>query len=398
MSFCKWLRDKAKDGDLYWAIAGDFTKLRTGPHKWLWESLPRSMFGGKKVYTPDNGLGTNPLMVLTLPNGRGQCTICWKSEDQDLETFEQDMVTGVAWTEATRESVYYSLRPRIADTRGFILIDYIPGDEPWQDEQLDANPNVYFEHFIMADNSHNLPPGEIAEMIRTLPDDIVQNKVFGKSRASAGVVYKEFFDRPAPEGHLTPARRALADDWPAWVYLDVGKYTASLLLTVTPDMMMMVWDEVYTVEATVEQNVAEIFNMMARNGRHTVNEFRIDPAAFAFTSASKTSIGTQYQNHGLPVVPWPATQAYTGGEPGMIDLVRQRLKHRQLMVGENCTYLRKEFRLWRHRTDRDGKLDPRQRYTGPNHALDALKAWVTSEPTYEFGDLKIIDLDAEFQW
>ena len=397
LCFAQHIRDHANDGDLYWAIAPDFTKLRQGPHKWLWESLPQAMFMGRS-YSEARGLGTNPILALELPprpgetDPRGRCTIVFKTEEQKLESFESDSVHGIAWTEATRESVYDAITSRVIDTDGFILIDYLP-DEPWHDERFRNSLDVFYRNFCMMDNAHNLPYGAIAKARRRMNKDEAAVRIDGKSRASYGVVVKEFrndyFKRDDPDsGHLVKPFK-IPKQWPKWVRTDVGKYTASLLLTVAPSGRWYVVDEAYTVGENVTNNAEAIDSMLDRNGleRDDIQgggggapPWAMDPAAWNYTAANDKNLGELYEDEGLPYEPWLRTAKI--GETAMLDKMRTEFQSWQIMVFDRCLNLRRELGSWRHKTDRDGKIDPKDMYTGDNHAIDALKSWVCEEPSY----------------
>ena len=45
MTFCKHLRDHARNGQAYWIMAATSQTLRDIPCKTFWQFLPRSMFG-----------------------------------------------------------------------------------------------------------------------------------------------------------------------------------------------------------------------------------------------------------------------------------------------------------------------------------------------------------------
>lgn len=438
MCFAWWLRDMAKDGDVYWCVAPDFTKLKLGPHKWLWDALPRRMFAGGRPYTQSTGFGTNPILPLRLydPMGRprGRCRVVFKTEEQDLTSFESDSVTGIAWTEATREALLDSMRARLIDTDGWLLVDYLP-TEAWLEERLELDPSVFYQHFCMTDNAHNLPPGAIDKARAGMTADEAAVRIDGKSRAAFGVVVKEFRNDPYDAedqqsgGHVIPDT-PLPRHWPAWVYIDVGKYTAALLLTVGDDNLLRAVDEVYTLGEQIEHNAREIMAMLVRHRRWImpisqvmrgkllpsivkqheaaellvdvkgdipgVRQFKMDPAAWQYNAGNRVTIGQQYRTAGIPVVGWKPTQTQRGGEEAMLDFMRRDFMHYRLLVASRCVNLRRELRTWRHKTDKDGKIDPNDRYTGANHAIDGLKAWVADKP--RFDEAPLIPINTAEDW
>lgn len=393
--FCQHLRDHAKDKDLYWCIAPDFTKLRQGPHKWLSTYLPRSMFGDRS-YSEKMGFGMNPILELTLPDGRGNCTVVFKTEEQKLESFESDSVNGIAWTEATRETIYDAILSRIVDTDGFILVDYLP-DEAWHKERFEANTEAWYQHFCMMDNAHNLPPGAVDKARSRMTKEEAAVRIDGKNRAAFGVVIKEFipdyYRRDDPEsGHLVRPFLIPAD-WPLWIYTDVGKYTATLLLTAAPDGRWYVVDEVYTVAEMYDTHIEGIDAMLKRNGRGREDvlggrdgghAWSMDPAAWNWSVTNEKNLGELYIEQGLPYQGWVRTA--TIGETAMLEYMRLQFTQFGLLVFDRCVNLIKEIGTWKHNLDKDGRIDPNERYTGPNHAIDALKAWSNSSPAYGHPD------------
>lgn len=389
---CRYIRDFARDGETFWIVAPDFTKLKLGPHKWLWQFLPRSMFPVDRAYTEALGFGTNPVINLKLPDGRGQVTVVSKTEDQSISSFESDSVSIVAWTEGEREPLFDSLISRVLDQGGVILMDLLP-TQVWHDLRFKGNPLVYYEHFSMMDNAHNLPHGSIEAALALMTPEEADVRVYGKSRAAFGVVFKEFKARPATEGgHLADAFPIPAA-WPCWVHIDVGRYTAALLMTCSPDDgKLYIADEVYTLGLNVSDNVDEINRMLTRNGRKVsqIASWRMDPAAWAYTAANQVTIGDQYQKLGLPVTGWVRTQ--TVGEEAMIDKMRVAFMHDRLMLFKRCEKTAMELQTWRFKTDKDGKIDPNDKYVGPNHCIDSAKAWIHTNPTFNQPELTIIDL------
>lgn len=396
MCFAKWIRDHARNGDAYWVIAQTHETMRDIPHKTLWKFLPRSMFPANVEYSPRLGFGMISTLHLNLPGGRGKCEIWFRTQDSDLTVFESARLNGVWWTECTREALFDALQPRLAAKGGFMVMDYVPV-EGWHRMRLQSgnNPYIFHTRFAMADNGHNLNPGEIDYQRTMMSPEEAAVRIDGKDGAAFGVVFKEFKAEPYnPEtgegGHLVHTR-PVPKDAPAWLYIDVGKYTAAILCTVHGDGIKYIADEAYTFGVTVEENVGEINRMLERNGR-TIGDLAgvfMDPAAYHFSAANQASVGEQYEMAGLPVQTWIRTN--TVGEPAMLDKMRVEFMHKRLMVYDRCEKTIFELQTWKHKTDRDGKVDPNERYEGPNHAIDAVKAWVWMEPTYEQPELFILD-------
>lgn len=378
MTGLRWIRDYARGGDLFWMIAPSFDKLKQGPHKWVWEYLPRAMFGGR-TWNEKLGFGTNQTLMLTLPDDRGVATIQFKTEDQELTKYESDSVRGILWTEAVREALFDSVIARLIDTNGWLLIDYLP-TQAWHTDRLELNPSVYHVHFCMQDNAHNLPAGAIPKARREMTKDEAAVRIDGKNRGAEGVVIKEFIREPFAEGkadcgHLVNDQK-LAPGEPCWVYMDVGKYTAATLWTVDQRGRKVAVDEVYTIGFNVADNAAELKLMLERHDRTVadVQGWYFDPAADAFTAANQATVGQQFRAAGYPFQGWTRTQAV--GETAMLEVMRVGLTKFEWLVMRRCKNLIRELATWRHKTDRDGKVDPKDRFVGDNHAIDGAKAFI----------------------
>jgi hypothetical protein len=119
---------------------------------------PRDRAQAEKI-----GFGGHRKIVLPTNDG-GRCLVEFRSADQDA----QHVRAGQAHRrrgcdERLPEAIYNRLLPRIVDRNGWILYSDIP-EQWWQFERLkEAKPEagVYFQHFTMHDNAHNLPRGAI---------------------------------------------------------------------------------------------------------------------------------------------------------------------------------------------------------------------------------------------
>jgi hypothetical protein len=392
MCFCKDIRDNAQDGHVYWVVAQRNEDLRNIPAKTIWNFLPRSMFPEGTTYEPKLGFGSVQTLKLKLPDDRGYCEVWFRSEEMDLNIYESARCNGLWWTECSRESIFDALQPRLAARGGYLLMDYVPR-HAWLKMRVHAgaNPYIHVLRLGMRHNAHNLNPGEIEYQRTVLTDEQFRVRVLGEDGADFGVVFKEFRNRHTSDnGHICDSF-PLPPEWPAWVYIDVGKYTAALLLAVSPEGKKYVVDESYTLGLNVAENAEAIKSMLARHGRSVdrIEKFKMDPAAWAYTSANRENVAEQYHKQGIPASGWTPVQSY--GEIAMLDKARVEFMHDRLMVCQRCEKTTMELATWRHKMDRDGRVDPNERYEGPNHAIDALKCWVMTDPTFHQAELQILD-------
>lgn len=435
MCFCKHIRDFANDGDLYWCIAPDFTKLRQGPHKWLWQFLPRAMFG-KRQFTAKLGFGTNPVLDLELPGNRGRCTVVFKTEEQDIISFESDSVTGVAWTEATREVILDALLPRVADQRGWILMDYVPymGWHKFR-LKLTSEPTWLTQNFCMADNGHNMPEGEIEYQRRSMPPDIAAVRIDGKDGAEFGAVYKEFLpdihvvhpfqipkylhrDNPQipvtpedPDAMLVPRYRCY--DWgyrnPSaclWAALlpagfkmpdDAGEVWAGREIEYDT---LVVYQELYGSELNIPKQ-AQMIKDLSEGDTYAGYGIICDPTVFNRSQFGEwedaKSIGQLFAEHGVKMTPGKRTSGI--GEQSMVSKVRLWFAHNRILFfgppkDGRCSNAIREHQSWRYKENRDGNAPGNEPFEDKdNHTADALK-YLVAEPLTFFQPEAHVDYTA----
>jgi hypothetical protein len=403
-AFCYHLRERAVDGETYWAIAPNFTKLRTGPHKWLWDTLPREMFGDS-TYTPANGFGTNQILSLKLPEGRGQCNVVWKTEDQDLSSFESDSVTGVAWTEASREAVFDSLWARLVDTGGWLLMDYVPLEE-WHKSRvrLSTNPRWKAVRFAMQDNAHNLPPNAIPEARENMSDRDAKIRIDGYEGAEFGSVYRDF----DPTRHVIPTfaltvsmKKALYRTYdygfasPAacvWVsYLPSGFVMPAAAGEIWGGVeldhdLVVVYREFFEREHTVPQQAASITSMSEGETYRFNNRIVVDPTIFNRTpnpmAGKGKPIAKMFAEHGIEAK--RGKQGKGADKDAQVARVQWWFANDKILVMDNCKNFIREHEAWKYKKDRDGNVVPGERYEDKDdHTCDCFRYLLSENLAYD---------------
>lgn len=386
LCFAKHLRDRAQDGDMYWVIAPDFQSHVKGPMRWMWECLPKFMFGNR-TYNYGNGFGVQKMMTLTLPDQRGKCAVHYKTSEQAHQTYEMVPIHGVYWTEADREFLLDALIARTADFRGFILIDYVP-TEFWHRDRIKLNNDPVWFHarFAMAENAHNLPSGEIEYQRRLMGEREWKVRGLGEERGSFGVVYTEYDE----DVHFIKPF-AIPDDWPRWRSIDYGGSapTACIWGTIVPigfelngtptdQERLLVYREYYQMGMNVRYHAENIIALSGTNVYR--NPVFIDPHAYDKNPGNERTIAEQYRASGLPCRPWPRATSRES-KAAQVNMVKLRLEDRTLLVFDTCVNINKEFQTWRYKVDAEGNPDERDVYEKKNdHALDAIAGWVASRP------------------
>jgi hypothetical protein len=392
LCFAKYLRDVAKAGDWFWCIAQNLDRSVGGQQRELWDALPRIKFGSQ-VWDEKIGFGQHRKIKLETQGG-GRCLVEFRSADQDPSTFEQAKLTGVWIDERLPEVIFNRLLARIIDRNGFILYSDLP-DAAWHiDRLIEAEPSagVYFQRFSMNDNRPNLPAGAIEQAALRMTSEEQQMRIHGETTVMEGVIYKEYVDvvRPAVVwgedlkrcGHLvTPF--GIPEDWPKWRMIDYGGSapTACLWTTVAPGDHIYLYREYYERKLSIAENARRI---ILASGTEKYARNLIDPCAYSMQPGLSETIARQYEKAGItPIHGWPVVNVM--GEHSMVQKVKYRLENRTISIFTNCVNLRREFRSWKYKTDKEGQPLAADSFddTGPCHLLDCLKGFVATCPTFE---------------
>jgi hypothetical protein len=396
MCVARYLRDMAKPGELIWCISPTYARSIDGPQKELWKALPHDRFS--REFSPEHGYGQYGIVQYKCGGGQGKATIEFKQECQELQTFEGAKVKLVWWDEASKEQLFGRLLARIADSGGKIFISTIP-NELWLKFRIQesGNPRWEFQQFVTYDNAHTMPAGAVDELIAGLSPEERKMRIDGEFVSLSGVIIPEFICTMEPAGHLTKSFR-LPKGWPSWVYIDPGFYTAAMLLTVNPDEKMIVVDEVYTEGQKVADNIEDIRHMLERHGIKECDPsggFYIDPSSFNYSAGNEVTVGDQYEEGGIPVQRWVRTKDV--GEKALINKMRVAFGENRILMTDKCINLARELRVWRWKMDDVQKVDIREvQDVGPNHAIDCVKGFIASDPTYHQPELLVVDTPQYF--
>jgi hypothetical protein len=323
----------------------------------------------------------------------GKCLVEFRSADQDPSTFEQAKLTGVWCDERLPESIFNRLLARIVDRNGFILYSDIP-EQMWQmDRLIEAEPRagVYFQSFTMHDNAHNLPPGAIDQAAARMTQDEQRLRIKGEFVVMEGIIYREYQDSiHAIDPFRIPA------DWPKFRMIDYGASapTACLWCVVAPNETIYCYREHYERNRSIADNAKMI---LTASGNELYYRNYIDPCAYNMQPGMTETIARQYELAGIKRLSgWPRVNEM--GEHAMVQKVKYRLENgnsigRLLEVFKTCTNLRREFRSWKYRTDRDGRPLASDAFddTGPCHLLDCLKGFVATNPCYQEPGFSVSD-------
>lgn len=421
--FCLWLRDHAKNGEVYWLIAASLDSIKGVPLRTIWGILPRSMFGGWH-YHPQSNLPTT--IPLWLPDGRGVIELKPMTENQDLQEFEQERLSGWLWSECRREAVFGALQPRMVAHGAFGIMDYIP-IEPWHRE-LEENariPGSMVHHVRMAivENQHNLSAGAVHDMKPkalggrgTMSVEEWKLRGEGLPAAYEGVVFKQF----DPDVHMHKAFK-VPEYLPLFMGADWGYRNphAFLLAVCMPDETVIGLAEEYDNECTVFEVCKRLWVMVdshramkalggvdamfqalleeqafakvrmledpaaEKEGRirrpvrdHIRAEWKrvlaapcvIDASIFDRDQADGSALSDHFDACGFPVV-----RSVKENKAGGVELIRRKLEQRQFFLFDACAKTRRDLMTWRYKENKDRIPDPADRFEAKNdHGVAAV--------------------------
>ena len=403
MCFCKWLRDEAKDGDVYWVIAQSHSSMRDIPQKTMWKFLPRAMFDGKVVYHPKYGFGQIPTLLLKLPHGRGTCEISFKTEEMDLKEYESARLNGCWWTECTRQAIFNAIQPRFVAKGGWMLMDYVP-TEAWHREQIidSPDPRTFQIRFCMKDNAHNLSDGSIEKARSRMTPEEVAVRIDGKDGAAQGIVYKEF-DR---ERHVIRPFK-IPDEFPRWTYLDYGyrNPTAIGWAAFVPEGFinpntgkefeqdtLIIYRELCVREWTIPQ-IASQFKVLSK-GEIFEKPTIVDPTIYNKTIGNRKSIAGEFKDCGMKCCKGPRTNAV--GEHAMVANVRKWFEADMINFFDTCTHHIHEHRSWKYKKNRDGETSGNEPFEDKNnHTCDGLRYLIAKHPGFTPLNVRMINASNE---
>ena len=402
----RWIRDRGYPGARIWCISQNFEKSVEGPQRELWEALEKERFS--REWSPELGFGDRSVVLYYTGEGKRDLqkyiTIKFLNEEQKMNVFETVAVDGVWWDEAKKESLLGRLIMRCGDRSGWILISTLP-EEMWLQTRIEESQKENWEliKYTTFDNQHNLPPGEIQEMMSGLTPEEVSMRIYGEFVLLTGLCFREFRPTLRPDGHVLEDPPELPEDWPCWLYIDTGNHTCCLLVTVNPDNEKIIWDEVYEHGLRVDALLHKIKDMLQAHRRniHQVSGVFMDPAAWVKTPSNEVTLGDEYYEIGktifkatFPASKWLRTKEI--GEKAMINAVRMAFDRNELFITERCRNTIRECRTWRWKLDEQQRLDLREKpMDSDNHACDCIKAFVADLPVFQAVDVGLYDTDPE---
>lgn len=249
--------------------------------------------------------------TLNFANGS---TIEFMSYDQDLDKFAGTSRHWVHFDEEMPQTIYIENMARLIDTDGDFWVTMTPVEGmTWIYDEL-FEPNVGKEEaevLIIEINTLENPylnENAIKSFIGSVDDDDVATRIGGAFVQQGGKIYKNF-DFTVGGPHVLPERYGADTNfaklfperqWKWIITLDHGlrNPTAVLWLAVNREGFVIVFDEWYHADLTIDQHAKVINDRIKKHGRRP-DIWIADPSIVNRNAITNTSVLEEYQKYGL---------------------------------------------------------------------------------------------------
>lgn len=304
----------------------------------------------------------------------GESRIYFKNYEQSREKFQGTSLDYVWFDEEPPQDIYNECRMRIMDRGGMIYCTMTPlkGLTFIYDEIIINkfnNKEVWYICMQWEDNPF-LKTKEIAFMKKSMSDDELESRQYGRFFVGTGLVYSEF---DANVHVIEPFDIPI--EWQDMISIDPGLSNplSCHFYARDYDDNVYVVGEYYMANKDIDFH-AEMIHGLAnrlnwkRDAKGKLSSL-IDSAANQKTLASTKSVAELFADKGILVNTHVNKELYAG-----INKVKSMLKNRKLFIFKNCTELIREIKgYWWGDKDRPIKKD--------DHALDELRYYIMSNTT-----------------
>ena len=332
------------------------------------------MLSGKKD-SPEYGV----IDQIKVKNSFGGISVIgFKSCDQGREKFQGSSLDFVWFDEEPPKDIYDECRMRVLDKRGDIFGTMTPlkGLTFVHDEIYLNSANskeVWFEFMEWADNPY-LNEQEVEELTKTLSNDQLESRRYGRFKSSSGLVYPEF----DPDIHVLDQPFNVPFEWQDTLSIDPGLNNPLSVhwYAVDFDSNVYVVAEHYEAGKDVcyhAQKIKEISdNLGWKRGINGRIDALIDSASNQRTLASSKSVSELFYEQGINVNPRVNKDLFSG-----IQRVKQYLKvvdgKPKLYIFPNCVNLIREIKTYRW-----GEGDVPKKHD--DHSMDELRYYLMTKP------------------
>ena len=308
----------------------------------------------------------------------GRSVIGFKSCDQGREKFQGSSLDFVWFDEEPPEDIYDECRMRVLDKRGDIFGTMTPlKGLTFIHDQIYLNssnsPEVWYEFMEWADNPY-LNKDEVEMLSKTLSEEQLQARRYGRFRASSGLVYPEFDERV----HVLEHPFSVPSTWQDTISIDPGLNNplSAHWYCVDYDDNVYVVAEHFEAGKDVQYHAQKIKEISAqlgwKRGHNGGIDALIDSAANQKTLASLKSVSELFYECGINVNANVNKDMFSG-----IQRVKQYLKvndgKSKIYIFPCCVNLIRELKSYRWGNgDAPVKTD--------DHALDELRYYLMTKP------------------
>ena len=307
----------------------------------------------------------------------GFSKIGFRTCDQGREKFQGASLDYVWFDEEPPYDIYQECRMRVLDKCGEIFGTMTPlKGLTWVYNQIYLNENndkeVWYEEMEWADNPY-LSKDEIESMTKSMSQDEIESRRYGKFRATSGLVYPEFDENV---NVIEPFQ--VPKEWQDTISIDPGLHNplSAHFYCVDFDGNVYVVAEHYEAEKDVTYHankIKEIADKLdwKRNSAGKLTAL-IDPAASQKTLSSEKTVVELFNDNGIIVNTKVNKDMFTG-----IATVKSYLKsadgRTRLFIFKNCVNLIREIKsYWWGDGDNPIKKD--------DHSLDELRYYLMTKP------------------
>lgn len=312
---------------------------------------------------------------LTLTNG-ATCELM--SYDQDLQKFAGTSRHFIHFDEEPPKAIWGECKLRLLDTRGSWWITMTPVDGmTWVYEDLyekhGSNENLLVIEISIEENPY-ITQAEIEIALDGLDESEKKARREGKFVPLTGLVFSSF----SREDHVIPSLSESGlqhvNQWTQYVSMDHGlsNPTAWLWHAISPQGLVVTYDELYDNERLVNDYAQEIHRRNGQRFRRPPEIYVGDPAIKQRNGQTGDSIQTAYSMAGIPIV--------LGNNDVRIGVEKMNRYFRagKWVIAENCFNLIRELQLTRWKAYESAKKrqdnNPREEIHKKNdHAPDSAR-------------------------
>ena len=293
------------------------------------------------------------LRTLTLSNG-STCELM--SYDQKLEKFAGTSRHWIHFDEEPPKTIFNECKMRLVDTGGCWYITmtpvegmtwiyddvYLPGLQPG------GNIRV-----IIIDSAENpyISDSELEIALEGLDEAEVKARKQGKFVQMGGLVFKKFSAEKNLIPPLSVDQLRKISGWTHYASLDHGlnNPTAWLWHAVSPQGLIVTYDEIYKNETLINQFAREIHERNALEGRQAPQIYVGDPAIAQRNAQTGDSVQVTYTLAGIPIVLGNNNVAIG------VEKMNRYLDTGKWLITENCPNLIRELQRVRWKVYENAK-------------------------------------------